>query len=293
MLLLSLILISTLAAPADASASARRDREALDGLDELSAETRFRDPFERTNRASFAFNQRLDRWLFDPVTRAYSFVVPAPARRAVRRALANLDSPAVFLNDLFQLEVADAGLTAARFAVNSTIGLAGLIDPAAKLRLERHDADFGQTLAIYGVPSGPYLVVPLIGPTTVRDGGGYLVDFLFRPTTYLLAPGSQLVFTSIHEGSLGIATREAHAAELDALEASSIDYYVALRSAFLQDRTARIWARREARGRSREVPVRTAGSGSVGAVPAATGSQVGNPTSHDGHQSLEAFAFED
>jgi len=207
----------------------------------------FPDPLEKVNRCTFRANLVVDRFVLDPVASAYAFVVPAPGRRAVRRALANLNAPATFVNDVLQLEPRDAGVTVARFALNTTVGVAGIFDVAEKIGLERHDSDFGQTLALAGLPSGPYVVLPVLGPTTARDGTGYLVDFLFRPTTYFLAPATLLVSTSIQEGSAGIAAREQHDEALRALEASSMDYYAAFRNAYYQDRTAQIWSRREHR----------------------------------------------
>jgi ABC-type transporter lipoprotein component MlaA len=127
------------------------------------------------------------------------------------------------------------------------------------LGVKGHESDFGQTLALAGVPTGPYLMLPILGPNNARDTAGYVVDFLFRPTTYLITPGGQLIlsgfvnpggellFTVFFEGSTelaeGLATREASGEALAALEASSIDYYAALRSAYYQNRTALIWRR--------------------------------------------------
>ena len=212
--------------------------------DDLAAPDGFPDPLEGLNRATFRMNLAIDRWFIDPIARAYAFAVPEPARRGVRRALANLNSPSVFVNDVLQLEPVAAGVTATRFVVNTTVGLLGVFDPAAPLGLQAHEADFGQTLALAGVPSGVYLILPVVGPTTVRDATGYLVDFLFKPTTYVLTPGAQIVYTSIEQSGTGIAARDAHGDALHALEASSIDFYAALRNAFYQDRVARIWARR-------------------------------------------------
>ena len=156
----------------------------------------------------------------------------------------NLDAPAVFVNDVLQLEPRDAGVTASRFALNTLFGACGLLDIAELMGLGGHYSDFGQTLALYGVSTGPYLILPVLGPTTVRDGSGYLVDFWFRPTTYFLTPLSNIVFTSIRDGTAGFAALDAHASALDALEASSMDYYAALRSAYMQDRAGQIWRRR-------------------------------------------------
>ena len=222
-----------------------------------AAASGFPDPLESVNRGIFAFNQQVDRFLLDPITRVYRFIVPDPAKRAVRRAFANLNAPSVLANDLMQREWRDAGVTAGRFVINSTFGMVGLVDCAAEVGLPRHDSDFGQTLALVGVPSGPYLVLPILGPTNVRDGSGYVVDLLFRPTTWLIGPGDLLFFStpifqpgeeivlnSIQTGGAGISIREEHVDELKALKESSLDYYAALRNAFYQHRIAEIWDRR-------------------------------------------------
>lgn len=248
----------------------------------------FPDPLERMNRLMFRLNAHLGRWVIDPLVRAYDFAVPAPGRRAIRRALLNLDSPAVFVNDVLQCEPTDAAVTFTRFGVNTTVGVAGLFDPATRLGLAGHQSDFGQTLALMGVPSGPYLILPVVGPTTARDGTGYLVDFLFRPTTYLLTPGMQVVVTSVTEGGVGIATLDANAEALHALEASAVDYYAALRSAFYQDRTARIWARREG-----EHPIVSAARRLLLVLPlASAGGEVRDLPAHRGEHRLEALALE-
>jgi phospholipid-binding lipoprotein MlaA len=248
----------------------------------------FPDPFERMNRATFRFNLHVSRWVLEPVIRAYDFTVPNAARRAIHRALVNLDSPAVFANDVLQLEPLDAGVTATRFVLNTTIGIVGLFDPATRLGVEGHESDFGQTLALLAVPSGPYLILPVIGPTTARDGTGYLVDFLFRPTTYLLTPGAQLVVTPVTEGGTGIATLDANADAVHALEASSVDYYAALKNAFYQDRTARIWARREG-----PHPIVVAARWALHALPfSSSRGEVGDLAADGRDQALEAVALE-
>jgi phospholipid-binding lipoprotein MlaA len=250
----------------------------------------FPDPLERMNRATFAVNQKVDRWVFDPLTRAYTWAVPRPIRLGVRRIVGNLDAPVVFVNDLLQLEPIDATVTAGRFGVNTTVGLLGIFDVAERWGLRRHHSDFGQTLALCGVPSGPYLIVPIAGPTTARDGVGYLVDLLFHPATYLFAPATALFWTSVQEGGEGIVTREEHAEELHALEASAMDYYAALRSAYSQNRVATIWTRRAGRGplalakRAANELRRLAGT--------APGGEVGELPPHQGDQPLETVAGE-
>jgi phospholipid-binding lipoprotein MlaA len=217
----------------------------FDDLDEQPPD--FPDPFEGVNRTTLRINDSIDDWLIDPVARVYRFAVPDEARRCLRRLFANLNSPAVLMNDLLQREWRDSGITMARLALNSTVGMAGLFDPAADFGYEPHTSDFGQTLALEGVRSGPYLVVPLLGPTTARDGLGFLVDLMFRPTTYFLGGADQIVATTVRGGSAGLVVRDANADALRALQESSIDYYAALRNAYYQHRTASIWDRRQHR----------------------------------------------
>jgi len=242
---LALLVLVAASAPAWADAPSTPD-PLYDDVEQAPQSDGFPDPLEKLNRVTFHFNLQVDRWVIDPMVRVYDFVVPAPARRAIRRALVNLDSPVVFANDVLQVEPRDASVTATRFVVNSTVGIGGLFDPAGRyLGLAPHESDFGQTLARIGVPSGPYLMLPIIGPTNVRDGSGNLVDTFFRPTTYLLALGTQYLYTPITEGGSGIATRDAHSDALRVLRESSVDYYAALRNAYAQDRIARIWKGRE------------------------------------------------
>jgi phospholipid-binding lipoprotein MlaA len=202
--------------------------------------TSFPDPFESVNRRTLRFNQTLDRWVVEPVADAYGATVPDLAKKSVRDFLANLESPAILVNDLLQGEMQNAAVTVGRFAVNTLIGCAGFFDPATSLGLERHSADFGQTLArTGGIGSGPYLVVPLLGPTTVRDGLGTIVDIALQPAIYLLGP-APLVVASVQEGTLGLTMREKHGEDLKRLEQASLDYYAALRSAYYQDRMAKL-----------------------------------------------------
>jgi phospholipid-binding lipoprotein MlaA len=210
---------------------------------ELEHTSGFPDPWEPFNRQMLAVNDGLDRWIVSPLVDVYTFVMPGPARVCLRRFFFNLRSPAILANDVFQLELRDAGVTLGRFVTNSTIGVAGFFDPAAELGLAAHDADFGQTLALAGVPSGPFLIVPLLGPMCLRDGVGTITDMFFRPTTYLLGPIDQLFYYSIHGGGAGIVEREREDRALDALRASSVDYYAALRNAYYQYRTAFITRR--------------------------------------------------
>lgn len=194
------------------------------------------DPFESGNRAVLRFNQSLDHVLWSPLTKGYRFVVPAPARRAVLRSLDNLNTPIYVVNHLLQLHPLAAVETLGAFVMNSTWGIGGLFDAASAVGLRRRPADFGQTLARAGVGAGPYIVVPLFGPSTVRDGLGWVVDRAFHPATYFLGIPVQLVW----RGGAGVADREAAADALEALEESSLDFYSALRSAYVQARAREI-----------------------------------------------------
>jgi len=246
------------------------------------------DPLEAVNRRLLRLHEAIDRWAIDPLARGYDAVVPAPARRAIRRALLNLDAPAVAVNDLLQGSPIEAMITITRFGVNSTLGLAGLFDPAAALLLEPHHTTFADTLALARIPHGPYLILPLLGPTTARNACGYVVDFLFRPTTYLLTPFAQVVWIGLTEGSSGFTVRAAHGPGLAALRASALDYYAALRSAWWQEVESRARLRREA-------PLRL-----VNLLPALrrgplppAGSQIVDPLAQQPREPLEALAVED
>jgi phospholipid-binding lipoprotein MlaA len=215
-------------------------------LEHAEAASGFPDPLEYANRKTLWFDQQLDRFVVDPVVRTYQFLVPPPGRRAVRRFTQNINSVSILINDLLQREWSDASITTQRLVINSTVGIGGLFDPAAAIGMERHHSDFGQTLALLGIDSGPYLMLPLLGPSNARDSGGTVVDFFLQPMLYIL-PIAQLF---VYEGSLGLssglAARDAYSEGIAALRSSSVDYYSALRNAYYQTRTAEIWARRPA-----------------------------------------------
>jgi phospholipid-binding lipoprotein MlaA len=235
-----------------ADAAGSTAKPASDDWDAWEAEldsqqnTGFTDPLERYNRKVFAFNIKLDYYLFDPLTRFYARIAPVPVRKMVLRGFDHMRCPSVFVNDLLQREWIDAATTLIRFAVNTPFGVVGLFDTASYIGAPGHYSDFGQTLALYSVPSGPYLILPVMGPNTVRDLIGNVVDVFFQPTSYLLPGLPQILF---FEGTLkaasGFSTREANFEALQALSASSVDYYASMHSAYSQDRLAQIWARRE------------------------------------------------
>ena len=207
----------------------------------------FPDPMENVNRATLRFNRTLDRWMLEPVTRVYRFAVPDPFIRAMRRFFLNLNTPVVLVNDLLQREWHDAGTTTARFVINTTLGFVGMLDTAGNMGVEGHTTDFGQTLALAGVGSGPYLVLPVLGPTTVRDGFGDMVGLLFRPTTYLIGGSDLFFYNAIYSGGSGLVILEENVDNLRRLESGSVDFYAALRNAYYQTRTTAIAERREPR----------------------------------------------
>jgi phospholipid-binding lipoprotein MlaA len=217
--------------PLEMDAAKEQDEVAADaGPDELY------DPLEGFNRVVLGFNDVLDFLVFKPVARVYGFITPDAAKRSVRKALRNLRSPVILANDLLQFEGGDAAVTTARFVVNSTVGLLGLFEVADEIGLDYHPADFGQTLYSYGSGPGPYLVLPLLGPSTLRDGIGIGVDIFFDPFTYLLDFETRMMVL----GGKAVVRREELLEPLDDLRAGSIDYYAALRSAYFQNRAVEL-----------------------------------------------------
>lgn len=202
----------------------------------LTLEPEVRDPLESMNRGIFRGNRFLDDKLLDPVTRAYRWALPDMARGAVRGVFKNLGQPGVIVNDLLQGEGDRARDASTRFLVNTTVGVAGLWDPATILGIDDHSADFGQTLGKAGVGSGPYLVLPLFGPNTTRGLVGDVVDMALRPDTWLLPFASRLVVGSTD----GISIKDANLEAINALEDSSVDFYVAMRSAYMMNREAMV-----------------------------------------------------
>lgn len=137
------------------------------------------DPFESFNRSMFTFNDYADEYAFKPAAQGYNYVLPDFARKGVSNFFSNIDDIVVFFNELLQFKFAEATATSARFVFNTTFGLLGLIDVSSDFGLPKKNEDFGQTLAVWGVGSGPYLVLPFIGPRTIRDTGGLAVDWTY------------------------------------------------------------------------------------------------------------------
>jgi phospholipid-binding lipoprotein MlaA len=205
----------------------------FDEPQEATGDLEIFDPLEPGNRAVFQFNRQIDRAFWSPVTRGYRLVVPGPVRRALRRAFINLNAPVYVVNHLLRLRPLDALETLGAFAMNASFGMLGFLNAAERgLNIELKPADLGATLALYGVDSGPYLVVPLLGPTTVRDGLGFVAERAFHPLTYVLPISTLLMWG----GGWGMTYREETWDGLQALDDSSLDPYSVLRSAYIQAR---------------------------------------------------------
>lgn len=137
------------------------------------------DPFESFNRSMFAFNEGADKYAFKPAAKGYDFIMPSFASKGVSNFFNNIDDIVVFFNQLLQFKFTEATATSARFVFNTTFGIFGLIDFATDMDLPKQNEDFGQTLAVWGVDSGPFVVLPLIGPMTIRDTAGLAVDWTY------------------------------------------------------------------------------------------------------------------
>ena len=200
------------------------------------------DPFESYNRSMYKFNDKLDQYILKPVAKGYDAVTPAPVQKGINNFFSNLDDVLVMVNDLLQLKFKQFASDTGRFLVNSTLGLFGLIDWATDMGLEKHNEDLGQTLGYWGVPSGPYFVLPFWGPSTIRDTGTFFTE------SYAYDP----MYNELHEG-FPIPEREERAAwtmtvikAVDSraqllkaekiLDEAALDPYIFVREAYLQRR---------------------------------------------------------
>ncbi len=199
-----------------------------------------KDPLEGINQVTFDFNNKVDEAVARPVALAYRKTLPKKMRDRIRNFLDNITSPVTFVNDLLQGEVKRAQVTFVRFFVNSTIGVAGLYDVAGDTGLRGHREDFGQTLAVWGVGPGPYLVVPLLGPHTTRHLTGRVVDSRIDPFGYLLETGG-VGWVSIIGTTIDVVDRRERLIEvIDEMKKTSLDFYAAARSGYWQSRIAAI-----------------------------------------------------
>lgn len=197
------------------------------------------DPDEPFNRKVFLLNQKLDKYLVIPTAGAYVYVVPEFGRNRVHDLLGNLSLPVTFVNDVFQGEAKRAGQTVGRFMVNSTLGVGGLFDPATAFHMPDHSEDFGQTLAVWGVPEGAYLVLPFLGPDPPRDVVGQVTDVFLDPTHWLHF--KQHIWWDVGREYFTLLDLRARTYQtVQGIERSSVDFYASQRSLYRQLRNSEI-----------------------------------------------------
>jgi phospholipid-binding lipoprotein MlaA len=199
-----------------------------------------KDPWEPMNRAVFGFNESLDDYLLRPVAKGYRWVMPDPLENAVGNVFSNLNDIPVTVNNLLQLKFNNALTSSMRVVVNTTFGLGGIIDLASDIGLEKHDEDFGQTLGYHGVASGPYLVLPFLGPSTTRDAGGRVLDIATDPVfvgSFFVAPfiGPIVGSTRAADTRAGLLKSE------KTLDEAALDKYEFVRDAYLQRRRSLVY----------------------------------------------------
>ena len=197
------------------------------------------DPYEPTNRAIFDLNMKVDNAVAKPVAKFYNRAVPSFARTGLHNFLTNLDKPVTLGNDALQADGPRFGQTLGRLAVNSTLGVGGLVDVATMIGIPDHSEDFGQTLGTWGVGEGPYVVVPFMGPDPPRDMAGDVVDIFMDPLTYIKFHGSDTWY-AVRSGASVLDLRARNVDSLEQIERTSIDFYATTRSLYRQYRNAEI-----------------------------------------------------
>ena len=199
------------------------------------------DPIEPVNREIFAFNDSVDEHVFEPVAEAYRDNLPATIRTGVGNVLRNLRSPVIFGNQILQGDINGAGNTLVRFIANTIGGLGGILDPAAENGFPFEDEDFGQTLAVWGLDSGPYLMVPILGPSNARDLVGFVVDSVSDPFSLIARNHGLGTDLSINRtGATGVDERSQAIEALRDIKSTSVDYYASIRSFYNQRREGMI-----------------------------------------------------
>lgn len=203
------------------------------------------DPIEPVNRVIFDVNDFLDRLLIRPLAELYRVTVPPPLRDRIAAILKNMGEPVIMANNLLQGEFTKAGTSLGRLVVNSTVGVGGMFEVASDWGLQRQQGDFGQTLHVWGLGEGPYLVLPLFGPSNVRDAVGLGVDTVMSPWKYVVAYGDTQIedtFAITDMSASALSRREANIEGLDALREGSLDFYAQMRSVYRQYRAKQLGA---------------------------------------------------
>lgn len=194
------------------------------------------DPWEGFNRGAWSFNETLDRYLLEPIAIGWRWITPEVVRTRLDKAFVNLRFPLRFVNDLLQGDVKQAGREIGRFAMNSTVGIAGFFDPASRYGLELREEDFGQTLGVWGVPPGAFLMLPVLGPSGVRDLAGLPLDIALGYWPALISSGAGTAIGATER----INTRALNIDTVRDARAGSLDFYVFVRDAYQQQRAARV-----------------------------------------------------
>lgn len=209
-----------------ACATPPTDPEARKAFDEAN------DPLEPLNRTTFDFNMAFDKYLLKPVAEGYRWSLPDDTRAVIRRVLNNLRMPVTFGNDVLQGNMGRAMETLMRMTVNTIMGMGGMFDVAGQYGLQRHEEDFGQTLAVWGFNEGPYIMLPIFGPSNIRDAIGLGVDSVADPLGWFLGWPELAARAAVE----GIDKRSQVIEPLDELERTSVDFYATIRSLYRQRR---------------------------------------------------------
>ena len=227
------------------NAMAASDGEVEISSKKSNAQQEVKDCFESVNRGIFAFNQGLDKVLFKPLAKGYR-KLPQPIRSGTSNALSNLGNVVTIPNNILQGQVKDASMNSLRFIINSTLGIAGIFDVASYYGIEKRDKeDYGQTLGALGVDEGCYFVLPVLGPTTVRDSIGSLANVVGGDAWYNVTVANNTQYFNESDYYLtrvlsGVDFRAKNLEAFDSLESTSIDLYASIRSLYLQDRQRKI-----------------------------------------------------
>jgi phospholipid-binding lipoprotein MlaA len=198
------------------------------------------DPLEPLNRGAYFVHDGIDTLVLRPAAEIYRIFLPPEVRMAIRNVLANLRTPVILVNDVLQGETQRAATTAGRFLVNTTVGIGGIFDRATDFGLLGHTEDFGQTLAVWGAPEGPFLFIPVLGPSSPRDVAGFAGDLALNPLTYVTGSDAVDAITVTRTGLGALDTREGLIETLDQVRVNSLDPYATLRSAYRQRRVVEI-----------------------------------------------------
>lgn len=204
--------------------------------EEIIEENGISDPLEPWNRAMFTFNDKLYFWVLKPVAKGYSAVVPEWGRVRVRNIFQNITMPVRFANNLLQLKIKGAGTELLRFAFNTTVGVGGMFDVAKNIDLKAQDEDLGQTLGVYGIGNGFYLVWPVLGPSSLRDTVGTVGDFFLDPVYYISDTGLRIAVRSLDVTN----TTSLHIGDYEDLKESALDPYISFRDAYFQHRNNKV-----------------------------------------------------